>query len=92
MSESNYYETLKVSSEATTAEIKQAYRRLAKLFHPDSNSATADPNKIIHLIAAYEVLSDPTRRRSYDQQLRSWRFNSAQQNRQQRTAYAQQRY
>lgn len=92
MLEPNYYDTLKVSSEATTAEIKQAYRRLAKLFHPDSKSATADPDKIIQLNAAYEVLSDPTRRRSYDQQLRSWRFNSEQQNRQQRTANVQQHY
>lgn len=92
MSESNHYNTLKISSKATSAEIKQAYRRLAKLFHPDSQSETADPDKIIEVNAAYEVLSDPTRRRSYDEQLHASRSQTQYQNRQQRTADAQQNY
>jgi molecular chaperone DnaJ len=70
MSNSNHYDTLDVSPQATSTEIKQAYRRLAKRFHPDSQSETADPEKIIQVNAAYEILSDPNRRRSYDQQLR----------------------
>jgi hypothetical protein len=50
MSDSNHYDTLDVSPKATPAEIKQAYRRLAKLFHPDSKRETADPEKIIRLM------------------------------------------
>ncbi|HAA27782.1 MAG TPA: molecular chaperone DnaJ [Cyanobacteria bacterium UBA8553] len=95
MLDSNHYETLDVSPKATTIEIKQAYRRLAKLFHPDSQCETADTEKIIQLNAAYEVLGDPNRRRSYDRQLRFSRSplpQPEQQNRQQRTARAQQHY
>jgi molecular chaperone DnaJ len=92
MSDSNHYDTLDVSPKATPAEIKQAYRRLAKLFHPDSKRETADPEKIIRVNAAYEVLGDPNRRRSYDQQLRSPQSQPYRRNRQQRTADAQQHY
>ncbi|HEY9635418.1 MAG TPA: DnaJ domain-containing protein [Coleofasciculaceae cyanobacterium] len=92
MSQSNHYKLLDVNPEATLAEIKQAYRRLAKLFHPDSQRETADPDKIIQLNAAYEVLSDPIRRRSYDHQLRYQQHQPERQNRQQRTAEAQQYY
>src|SRR5688572_24515833 len=92
MSESNHYNTLNISSKATSAEIKQAYRRLAKQFHPDSKSETADRDKIIEVNAAYEVLSDPTRRRSYDEQLRSLASPTQYRSRQQRTADAQQNY
>lgn len=89
MSDSNHYNTLDVSPEATSAEIKQAYRRLAKLFHPDLQRETSDPDKIIKVNAAYEVLSDPTRRRAYDQQLRTANTRSQRGKQQQRTAYAQ---
>jgi molecular chaperone DnaJ len=92
MSDANHYDTLEVSSKATPAEIKQAYRRLAKLFHPDSKHETADPEKIIRINAAYEVLGDPNRRRSYDYQLRSPQSQPEPRNRQQRTARAQQHY
>lgn len=92
MSESNHYNTLDVSPKATSAEIKQAYRRLAKLFHPDSQCETANPEKIIQINAAYEVLSDPIRRRSYDHQLQFHWSQPRYQNRQQRTAEAQQHY
>lgn len=91
MSDSNHYQILDVSPKATPSEIKQAYRRLAKLFHPDSKSETADPEKIIQVNAAYEVLGDPKRRRSYDQQLQ-YSTHREFQNRQQRTANAQQYY
>ncbi|MBH8564100.1 J domain-containing protein [Nostoc sp. CENA67] len=85
----NHYDTLKVSPNASQAEIKQAYRRLVKLFHPDSNQDTADNEQIIRINAAYEVLGDSQNRHSYDQQLRngSNRLNSDR--RQQRTASAQ---
>lgn len=64
----NHYQTLEVSPGATQAEIKQAYRRQAKRFHPDSNRATASHEKIARINAAYEVLGDPQKRRSYDRQ------------------------
>lgn len=92
MSTPNHYDTLNVSPQATSAEIKQAYRRLAKRFHPDSQSETADPEKIIQLNAAYEVIGDPFRRRTYDRQLQETSLYVGYQNRQQRTAAAQKHY
>ena len=69
MANPNHYETLQVSQTATQAEIKQAYRRLVKLFHPDSNSDKAGHEQIVRLNAAYEILCDPHRRQSYDREL-----------------------
>ncbi|MBD2677560.1 MULTISPECIES: J domain-containing protein [Nostoc] len=88
---SNHYETLKVSPNASQAEIKQAYRRLVKLFHPDSNQETADREEIIRINAAYEVLGDNQNRRNYDQQLQD-KSRKLDGDRQQRTASAQKRY
>ena len=65
----NHYQTLNVNPTATQAEIKQAYRRLVKLFHPDSNSKTAGHEEIVRLNAAYEILGDSQQRQSYDRQL-----------------------
>ncbi|OUL23206.1 J domain-containing protein [Nostoc sp. 106C] len=86
----NHYEILKVNPNASQAEIKQAYRRQVKLFHPDSNQDTADKEHIIRINAAYEVLGDTQTRLNYDQQLKnaSQKLNS----RQQRTASAQRHY
>jgi molecular chaperone DnaJ len=90
MSDSNHYETLKVSPNASQAEIKQAYRRLAKIFHPDTNQGTANNEEIIRINAAYEVLSDTKNRRNYDQELQnSYQSKSY---RQQRAASAQTHY
>lgn len=86
----NYYETLQVSPKATQTEIKQAYRRLAKRFHPDSNSETSDHDLIVRLNAAYEILGDPNQRRHYDQQLQGPHRAAA--SRQQGTAPAQNRH
>ena len=66
----NYYQILQVSQQATPLEIKQAYRRLAKQFHPDSQNDQANHEQIILINAAYEILSDTRNRRIYDQQLR----------------------
>ncbi len=63
-----HYQVLDVSPQATQVEIKSAYRRLAKQLHPDRNEAVGHA-AIARLNIAYEVLSDPLRRRSYDQQL-----------------------
>lgn len=89
MTFTNHYQILEVSQTASQSEIKQAYRRLAKRFHPDSHSETANHEQIIRINAAYEVLGDPQRRRSYDQQLIP-NYPSIQ--RQRRTAYAQYHY
>lgn len=67
---STHYDTLELPPTATQDEIKQAYRRLAKKFHPDRNSTAACQETFQRLSAAYEVLVDPLSRRSYDQQLR----------------------
>ena len=91
MSQSNHYDTLNVNRDATQAEIKQAYRRLVKLFHPDVNQETTDSEKIIRINAAYEILSDRQKRQSYDRQLR-YSFEKSTSNRQQRTQRAQQQY
>ncbi|MBE9187868.1 J domain-containing protein [Microcoleus sp. LEGE 07076] len=65
----NHYTTLKISPTATQAEIKQAYRRLVKIFHPDSHSKTAGHEEIVRLNAAYEILGDAQQRQSYDRQI-----------------------
>ena len=91
MSQSNHYETLNIDRNATQEEIKQAYRRLVKLFHPDVNQEATDSEQIIHINAAYEVLSDTQSRQSYDRQLR-YSFEKLNSNRQQRTQTAQQQY
>ena len=65
----NHYQTLNINPTATQAEIKQAYRRLVKLFHPDSNSKTASHEEIVRLNVAYEILGDTQKRQSYDRQI-----------------------
>ncbi|NJO76688.1 MAG: J domain-containing protein [Leptolyngbyaceae cyanobacterium RM1_406_9] len=101
MAHSNHYEILNIDPAASQAEIKQAYRRLAKQFHPDSNREIANNDRITKINAAYEILGDPQRRQSYDRELSfSGRVRSAGAyggstppwNRQQRTAAAQRQY
>ncbi|WP_353932871.1 DnaJ domain-containing protein [Okeanomitos corallinicola TIOX110] len=70
MADSNHYEILKIKANASQAEIKQAYRRLVKMFHPDSHQETANHEEIIRINAAYEVLGDAQNRHQYDQKLR----------------------
>lgn len=69
----NYYTILGVSRDATVEEIKQAYRRLARKYHPDLNPGDqAAEEKFKELGEANEVLSDPDRRAQYDQYSRFW--------------------
>lgn len=62
-----HYEVLDVSQRATEFEIKAAFRKLALKFHPDKGG---NPEKFKALAAAYDVLSDPLKRRAYDAELR----------------------
>ncbi|HEX2393023.1 MAG TPA: molecular chaperone DnaJ [Solirubrobacterales bacterium] len=64
---SDYYEVLGVGREAGAAEIKKAFRRLARELHPDVNKDDPEAEEKFKAAAeAYEVLSDPERRRTYD--------------------------
>ena len=63
----DYYETLGVKKNATTAEIKAAYRKLALQWHPDRNKSETAEKKFKEVTQAYEVLSDPNKRTQYDQ-------------------------
>lgn len=66
----DYYAFLGVPFTATQSEIKRAYRRLARKFHPDLNQQTqqAQDQRIKLLNEAYRVLSDPQKRALYDKQ------------------------
>lgn len=61
------YDTLDVSQDASADEIKKAYRRLARKFHPDINKEPGAEEKFKEINAAYEILSDEQKRRQYDQ-------------------------
>jgi curved DNA-binding protein len=63
----DYYETLGVKPEASDTEIKSAYRRLARKFHPDVSKEAGAEDKFKAVNEAYEALRDPTRRKAYDE-------------------------
>ena len=64
----DYYKVLGVSKDADTKEIRQAFRKLARKFHPDVNPNNKDAEgQFKEINEAYQVLSDPEKRKKYDE-------------------------
>lgn len=70
MAANNYYEALGVSKQASKQEIKKAYQKLAKKWHPDVNKAPGAEEKFKEAAEAYEVLGNDEKRKAYDEELR----------------------
>ena len=68
----DYYETLGIKREATDAEIKSAYRKLARKYHPDVNKTKEAEEKFKDINEAYEVLGDKQKRQRYDSLGSNW--------------------
>ena len=67
MSKKDYYEVLGVSKNASDSEIKSAFRKMAKKYHPDVSKEPDAAEKFKECQEAYAVLSDPAKRKQYDQ-------------------------
>ena len=69
----DYYKILGIDKTATEKDVKSAYRKLARKYHPDLNPNNKDANKNFQQInEANEVLSDPVKRKKYDQYGKDW--------------------
>src|ERR687890_1832163 len=70
----DYYQTLGVTKASTEKEIKQAFRKLARKFHPDVNPGDKQAeSRFKEINEAYEVLGDPAKRKKYDELGSNWR-------------------
>ena len=67
MAEKNYYDILGLDKSASPEDIKSAYRKLAKKYHPDINKEPGATEKFKEINEAYECLSDPNKKSNYDQ-------------------------
>jgi molecular chaperone DnaJ len=89
----NYYDILGVKKDASDKDIKQAYRRMARKYHPDVNPGNKSAEaKFKEINAAYEVLSDKEKRQNYDKYGDKWQyadqFEQARQQQSQRWEYS----
>lgn len=85
----DYYKVLELDKNATQSEIKKAYRKLARKYHPDLNPQDISAQKKFQQInEAHEVLSDPEKRKKYDRYGKDWQhaegFEQARQQQEQR--------
>jgi curved DNA-binding protein len=69
----DYYQILGVARDASMEDIKKAYRRLARKYHPDVSKETNAEERFKELAEAYEVLRDPEKRAAYDQLGSNWK-------------------
>lgn len=69
----DYYKILGVDRKASADEIKRAYRKLARQYHPDKNTAANAEDRFKEVSEAYEVLSEPEKRQAYDQLGPNWK-------------------
>lgn len=69
----DYYKIMGVSRQATQEELKKAYRKLAREFHPDVSKAPNAEQRFKEINEAYEVLKDPEKRAAYDRLGSNWR-------------------
>ncbi|MFO7669749.1 MAG: J domain-containing protein [Bacteroidales bacterium] len=93
----DYYKILGVEKKATAGNIKSAYRKLARKYHPDLNPNDAEANKNFQQInEANEVLSDPEKRKKYDKYGKDWQhaeqFDNANQSQKQSSDFRRQKY
>ncbi len=90
----DYYKILGIDKNAGADDIKKAYRKLARKFHPDLNPTDKEAHKKFQQInEANEVLSDPEKRKKYDQYGKDWQHaEHFEKQRQQRPAPGQERY
>src|SRR5699024_6094359 len=63
----DYYKTLGVEPDASADEIRRAYRKLARQYHPDRNKEAGSEDRFKEIGEAYEALKDPEKRKRYDQ-------------------------
>ena len=65
----DYYKVLGISSNADKNQIKQSFRKLALLFHPDKNTEREAEHKFKEVLTAYEVLVDEKKKANYDDKI-----------------------